>query len=175
MCMFGERGIGCKQLRFRYFQDFYCEEFDSAISDDSRKEIGLDGEQFVLDACQYDSDYPQLLKPFLERMNGFMVCYSIVNRDSFGVAESFCNQIKEVRGDDAPIVLCATQSDREKERAILKEEGEKIAQRFNCPFFETSSKLDVGVNEAFKTIAQMMKERKSRDKQSKKKEKCLVI
>ena len=50
------------------------------------------------------------------------------------------------------------QCDLEDEREVSYQEGKKIAANFSCPFFETSAKNDIGVDEVFRNLARQMKE-----------------
>ena len=55
----------------------------------------------------------------------------------------------------------------EHERVVPKSEGQALAQQFNCPFFETSAKDHVNVDECFRELVREV--RKQKDKSPDKK------
>lgn len=51
--------------------------------------------------------------------------------------------------DKVPIVLIGNKCDLSSDREVSKEEGEKLSKTFACPFFESSAKLALSVEEGF--------------------------
>lgn len=43
--------------------------------------------------------------------------------------------------DGYPVVICGNKADMEDAREVSKEDGQALAQKLNCPFFETSAKV----------------------------------
>ena len=64
--------------------------------------------------------------------------------------------IKEV--NNCPIVLFGNKCDLIEERKISKEEAEEFALKNNLPYFETSAKNDININEGISKIANMANE-----------------
>jgi len=50
------------------------------------------------------------------------------------------------------MVLVGNKCDLEHEREVSKEEAENLAQKFSCPFMETSAKNRINVDESFKFL-----------------------
>jgi len=48
-----------------------------------------------------------------------------------------------------PMVLSGNKCDLESERQVTTAEGQDLAKSFACPFFETSAKSRINVEEAF--------------------------
>ncbi len=48
-------------------------------------------------------------------------------------------------------------------RAVSKSEGESLAREYSMAFFETSAKKDIGVSEAFHSIAKQVVDRLSKE------------
>merc|ERR1711941_12547 len=46
-----------------------------------------------------------------------------------------------------PMVLVGNKCDLEDQRVVLKSEGEQLAEQYKCPFFETSAKDHVNVDD----------------------------
>lgn len=51
--------------------------------------------------------------------------------------------------DKAPIVLVANKIDLANEREVSRKEGEELAKQYEMPFFETSAKNKINVDEIF--------------------------
>ena len=48
--------------------------------------------------------------------------------------------------------------DLEEERLVTKEEGEALASQFGCPYFETSAKEHINVEEAFSQLVREVRQ-----------------
>lgn len=84
---------------------------------------------------------------------GFVIIYSITDRQSFLEAAQAKTQIERVRrGDGTPMVLVANKMDLESKREVTTEEGQALAREFDCPFFETSAALRHFVDDVFHTL-----------------------
>lgn len=46
-----------------------------------------------------------------------------------------------------PLILVGSKADLESDREVSKEDGKALADKFGCPFFETSAKTRVNVDE----------------------------
>ena len=67
--------------------------------------------------------------------------YSITCEDSFREVQQIFDHIsKEQKEINWSGVLIGNKVDFEEERVVLKEEGEKLAQKMGVPFLETSAK-----------------------------------
>ena len=64
-------------------------------------------------------------------------------------------QVKEA--DEFPIVLCGNKCDLEEERKVPKEEGMEKAKEWDVPFFETSAKSRINIEEAFFELVRVMR------------------
>ena len=49
-------------------------------------------------------------------------------------------------------MFCGNKSDLAGERQVTTQEGQDLAQRYNCPFFETSAKLNTNIKEAIEEL-----------------------
>ncbi len=61
-------------------------------------------------------------------------------------------------GAKIPMVLVGNKNDLEMYRAVDKEEGEQLAQKWKIPFLETSAKTRFNVEEAFILLVRCMKD-----------------
>ena len=76
--------------------------------------------------------------------------YAITSRSSFEELVGFKDQILRVKeSDHVPMVVVGNKSDLESERQVSSQEGGDLAKNFTAPFFETSAKTRVNVEESF--------------------------
>lgn len=81
---------------------------------------------------------------------GFIICYSIVDRHSFQEASEYRKLIARVRlTEDIPLVLIANKLDLQSQRKVSTEEGKNLASQLGCPFYETSAALRHYIDDAF--------------------------
>ena len=109
------------------------------------------------------------------KANGFMLMYSINNRESFLSLHQFHNRIVETRGtSDIPIVVVGNKCDLQNERVVSTEEGRTFAQSINAPFFETSAKTEININEPFEEIVRLFCSFGQMNHQKKEERNCLI-
>jgi GTPase SAR1 family protein len=76
---------------------------------------------------------------------------------SFQNLAHWCNEVRTQSEADAIVILVGNQADRESEREVSKEAGEKFKRDNNIQFFiETSAKTDMNVTETFIMAAKML-------------------
>jgi GTPase KRas protein len=90
---------------------------------------------------------------YMKRGQGFLLVYSITSKGSFNELAERREQILHVKGVtdgcNVPIVLVGNKTDIDYEREITKEDGQRLANDWQCPFLETSAKIACNVDEAF--------------------------
>jgi len=114
----------------------------------------------------------------MERVNytltaqGFIFLYDITSRPSFDYLAQLQQAINAARtGSPYSLVICANKSDLTDKRQVGPEEGQALANNWNCPFFETSAKYATNVDSAFHELVQSIRKQSDADK-AKDKSKC---
>lgn len=68
------------------------------------------------------------------------------------------------------MVLCGNKCDLEADRQVTTGEGQELAKSFGCPFFESSAKTRINVEESFyELVREIRKELQGESKDGKKK------
>ena len=75
----------------------------------------------------------------------------MIGQRTFDNIRKWLTQIKEEASSKVCVILIANKIDSE-DRVISKEDGESLAESFKLPFFESSAKENINVDEAFKHL-----------------------
>ena len=96
--------------------------------------------------------------------DGIALIFDLAERSSFDTINDWFEQIENnTNKDTISIILIGNKVDLEKERAIKKEEGEKMAEEHGIKYFETSALNGEGINEVFEYLAKLILKMKRQD------------
>ena len=84
---------------------------------------------------------------------GILLVYDCTDEQSFNNIRNWMKQIDTHAAKGVAKVLVGNKSDMEDDRAVTKEQGQQLADEFGVPFFETSAKAGVNIQELFFSIA----------------------
>ena len=93
---------------------------------------------------------------FIKNANGIILIYDISNKETFLSVKGWIESIQNIADEKISIVLCGNKCDLEEKREVTKLEGEEKANEFNIPFFETSCKEGININETFEKISELI-------------------
>ena len=103
----------------------------------------------ILDTAGQE-EYSAMRDQYMRTGQGFICVYAVTSRSAFDEITSFREQILRVKDEDkVPMVLAGNKCDLEEERQVTTVEGQDLAKSFGCPFYETSAKARINVEEAF--------------------------
>eukprot|EP01120_Amphizonella_sp_Union-15-10_P013419 TRINITY_DN6219_c0_g2_i2.p1 TRINITY_DN6219_c0_g2~~TRINITY_DN6219_c0_g2_i2.p1 ORF type:complete len:339 (-),score=52.94 TRINITY_DN6219_c0_g2_i2:100-1116(-) len=155
----GDSGVGKSPLIVRLIQNHFKQDYDPTIGDVYQKQFAIDGEPYILEIMDTSGVYELRANTdyYIRQGQGFVIVYSIIRRTSFDSVLEWYDQIREEKdAERVPMVLVGTHCDLAEEREISIEEGENLARRMGCRFFETSAKEMVGVQEVFFSLIREM-------------------
>jgi GTPase SAR1 family protein len=85
---------------------------------------------------------------------GALLLYDITNYDSFEHVSDWLNEAKkQIEPNNAVFILVGTKVDKENQREVPIEQAQQFADYHNLLFIETSSKLSLNVEKAFRDLA----------------------
>ncbi|KAG5331982.1 RAB26 protein, partial [Acromyrmex charruanus] len=93
--------------------------------------------------------------------HALLLLYDVTNKTSYDNIRAWLSEIREHANEDVVIMLLGNKSDCGTERAVKREDGERLAQEYKVPFMETSAKTGLNVELAFLAVARELKARKS--------------
>jgi len=173
----GGGGVGKSALTIRLVTDNFLDEYDPTIEDSYRKQVQIDGKPALLDILDTagQEEFSSMQDQWMRDGKGFLLVYSIVSRQSFDEVAMLREKILRTKDDDdgenVPIVMAGNKCDLENSRQVTAEEGQKLAEEWNCAFFETSARDKINNVECFYKVVQLIRELEARqlEEQSKKK------
>jgi len=87
---------------------------------------------------------------YIKNAHAFIYVYSILSKPTFNDLHDIRHLVLRVRDTlSLPTILVGNKVHKEEYRVVTKEEGMQLAKEWNVPFFETSVKYHVNVNEIF--------------------------
>lgn len=87
---------------------------------------------------------------------GIILTYSIAEPDTFRNIENWMKQIQQQASENVCKILVGNKCDVQ-DRAVETEEGRRLADKYGIPFFETSAKSGINIEDTFMTIARDIK------------------
>ena len=178
--VYGCHRVGKSVLTIQFVYNHFLEVYDQDIEDGYRKAVIVDGEQIyihVLD-CVLGEDYTSMREMWLRKNDGILLIYDITNRESFEQLDSFCDEIQKLQQaadkKELSIVICGNKCDLEDQRQVTTEEGKKFADLYGYPFYETSAKTNINVNEAFFALVRNYLPNNNINGDSGKHNKCII-
>jgi len=148
----GGGGVGKSALTIQLIQNNFIEEYDPTIEDSYRKQVTIDDQTCLLDILDTagQEEYSAMRDQYMRTGQGFLIVYSVTSPSSFHEVSQFRDQILRVKdADTVPIVIVGNKCDLIDNREVSNVEGRDLAKSFGVPFFESSAKSRINVEEAF--------------------------
>ena len=100
-----------------------------------------------------------ITKNYYKGANGIILIYDVTNLQSYENVKNWIAQIKESANQNVIIYLVGNKIDiKEEDRCVKTEDGKKLAEEFKLPFFESSAKNGININEIFEQIVEKIDE-----------------
>lgn len=172
----GGGGVGKSALTIQFIQSHFVEEYDPTIEDSYRKQCVIDDEVAVLDILDTagQEEFSAMREQYMHTGEGFLLVYSIIDRNSFEEIPKFYRQILRVKDrSEFPMILVANKADLESERVVSKLEGEEVTQQLKVKYVEASAKHKLNVEKAFHDLVRVIRQAQKPASQKEKKRKKL--
>ena len=146
----GESCVGKTSLLYKYSQGCFTQEHLATVGIEFfTKEEEINGRKIrvkIWDTAGQEL-YKSITKNFYRNSDGVIIVYDVTDRESFEKVQEWVQSISENTDTEKNIqkVLVANKVDLT--RKVTKEEGMKLAEKYNIPFFEASAKLDIGIKD----------------------------
>ncbi|XP_052698421.1 cdc42 homolog [Crassostrea angulata] len=140
------------------------QEYVATLKDNYSTKLSLNGDSFEMNITDIAGEHEDLFS--LEVPDIYIVCFSLVDKDSLDSVEEFWIPDIQSLDQSVPIVLVGTQLDMRKpfdSRHITSEQGQNAAKRLGADYYvECSAKENSGIRETFQkaVMAKIRNEKK---------------
>lgn len=103
-------------------------------------------------------EFSAMREQYMRKGDGFMLVYSVTDKQSYENIVNFHTQILRVKDRDSyPMLLVANKVDLVHLRKVSTESGKEMAQKLGTPYIETSAKdpplnVDAAFHEVFQKL-----------------------
>ena len=152
LIMIGESSVGKTCLIRRYTNNlFNINHLETAGIEFNSKEEKINNK--IIKVKIWDTAgqeiFHSLTKNFYRKADGIIIVFDITNRESFDRVHDWVKSVYDNTDTykEIPILLVGNKIDLEMNRQISKDEGIKLSEYFEIPYFEASAKTSIGGRE----------------------------
>ena len=147
----GGGGVGKSALTIQLISNHFIDEYDPTIEDSYRRQLSVDGRVCLMDVLDTagQEEYSAMRDSYMRSGQGFLMVYSVTSRSTFEEIRTFHDQILSVREETIPLVLVGNKCDLDTSREVAMVEGAALAKELGIPFYETSARIRLNVDECF--------------------------
>ncbi|KAK5851445.1 hypothetical protein PBY51_002239 [Eleginops maclovinus] len=159
----GDSGVGKTSLLVQFDQGkFIPGSFSATVGIGfTNKVVTVDGVKIKLQIWDTAGQerFRSVTHAYYRDAQALLLLYDISSRTSFDNIRAWLTEIHEYAQSDVVIMLLGNKADMSSDRAIRREEGERLAREYSVPFMETSAKTGLNVELAFTAVSKDLKHR----------------
>ena len=158
--LLGDWAVGKTCFLMRYTENTFTEMHLTTVGLDYKlKTVKLDNDKTVKvqiwDTAGQER-YKTITKSYIKGANGIILIYDITKEKTFEGIKNWIKQIKDTVSSRVCVALVGNKIDQEKDRKVPKEEGEKLSEELNYPFYEASAKEGINIDECFDNLVKQI-------------------
>ena len=137
----GEGSVGKSALCLRFVKGEFNIEYNPTIEDSYSKDVTVTNNETVtlsiIDTAGQE-EYISLREQYYIKGDGFVLVYSIDNKNSFHALKTHRQSIIDLRANKkTTMILAGNKCDLEAQRLISTDDGKALADEWKIPFIET--------------------------------------
>ena len=161
--LIGESKVGKTCLINSYvIRSFNINQLSTVGLDFRTKKLDIQGKQIILNI--YDTAgqerFRNLATGYMKSADGFLVCFDLTSESTLENVTNWINSIKNTARKNASMLIIGNKSDLNEDREVTTEQGKQFAAKNGIDYLETSSKMHIGVDEAFETLVKKILEQR---------------
>ena len=147
----GNSEVGKTSFLIRFTKNKFDETYLATIGIDYKYRI-INIENKLYKLTFYDTAgeerYKSIPKNHIKNVQGIILMYDITNKKSFDSIIDWISDVKEIKGENFPMILVGNKIDLNESREVTEEMGYELAEKNQIEFFETSNKDGTNIQEA---------------------------
>ncbi|KAG0043668.1 GTP-binding protein, partial [Linnemannia elongata] len=154
--------VGKSCLLLRFSDDSFTPSFITTIGIDFKiRTIELDGKRIKLQIWDTAGQerFRTITTVYYRGAMGILLVYDVTDERSFSNIRNWFSNIEQHASEGVNKILIGNKCDMPDKKVISKDQGQALADEFGIKFLETSAKSNIGVEEAFFSIARDIKKR----------------
>jgi len=180
----GTGGVGKSAITIQFIQSYFVTDYDPTIEDSYTKQCVIDDVVAKLDILDTagQEEFSAMREQYMRSGEGFLLIYSVTDRNSFDEIYKFHKQILRVKDrDEFPMLMVGNKADLDHQRVVSTEEGKQLAQQLKISHKECSAKLRVNVDQAFYELIRIVRQFQAAERPpikppvNKIKKKCIIL
>eukprot|EP01083_Nonionella_stella_P014292 40175_1 len=151
----GDESTGKSCLLLRFTDDMFDTEYVATIGVDFRfKTITIDHKIIKLQIWDTAGQerFKTVTTAYYRGAHGLLITYDVTCRESFEHVQDWIYEAQRYASPNVKRVLVGCKYDAGDQRVVTAEEGQRLAEKYCIPFYETSAKMD-NVNTPFVALA----------------------
>merc|ERR1712167_536812 len=156
LVLLGEGRVGKTSTVMRYVQDKFDDKSAATIQASFlNKRLSVAGEQVniaIWDTAGQERFHA--LGPIYYRdADGALLVFDVTDGESFEKVKMWVKELRKMVGKDIAICIAGNKSDLERNRQVSTEEGKAYAASVDAAYYNTSAKLNRGIDDCFLELA----------------------
>lgn len=98
--------------------------------------------------------------------NGAVLVYDITDEDSFQKVKNWVKELRKMLGQEITLSIVGNKVDREKDRNVSQAEADEYAKSVGAVHYQTSAKVNKGIEELFLDLSKRMLEQSQKSASS---------
>jgi len=157
--LLGEGCVGKSSLVLRYIHGtFNTDHVVTVQASFLTKKLNLEGKRVTLNVWDTAGQerFHALGPIYYREANGALLVYDITDADSFNKVKNWVKELRMMLGQDVVISIVGNKCDLERQRTVKEEDAKSYAQSVGAGHYQTSAKLNKGVDELFLDLSKRM-------------------
>jgi len=163
LAILGKSLVGKSALIFRYINDKFPELHDTTIEDQYNINTSINGIECnveILDTAGQES-YQTMLDSWIHFANGYVLVYSINDKESFEVVKDRLNSIFKLKFQEDSstkpcIIVIGNKTDLDSDRIVEYDTAYDYCKELDVDYIECSALSKLNVKEAFSKLLERM-------------------
>ncbi|KAK9731750.1 Ras family [Popillia japonica] len=163
----GEGCVGKSSLILQYIENtFNSSHITTVQASFLTKKLNIDGQRVSLAIWDTagQEQFHALGPLYYRNSNGAVLVYDITNESSFPKVKVWVKELRKMLGNDVCLVIVGNKTDLEKERHVNLQEAEQYSEAVGAIHFQTSAKLNEGVEDVFLALTNRMLEQAAKQR-----------